>query len=201
MESRLVRLSLFESVSFNDLLLHIFCRQGHIELWNTNATQARHRVQPLFNRLVIFTVSDDAFHGHPEPLAAPPGVMRIGFQLVLFTQEAPTYRERFARVFDIQNATNSDVEAPPNSLVYEFSSAAVEMDGEVVAKKFDLHFEPAFSLVDPDWYQRKIYRSPHSAVFQIPCNALSQKFCATFSMPLPEKKHCECNFDSIIEDS
>jgi hypothetical protein len=50
----------------------------------------------------IFTVTDDAFHGHPEPLTSPPGVMRsvflsvsstdpsssrYGFQIVYYTKE------------------------------------------------------------------------------------------------------------------
>ena len=46
----------------------------------------------MFNRMGIFTVTDDAFHGHPEPLAAPPGVNRYALQLVYYTRDIPKYQ-------------------------------------------------------------------------------------------------------------
>lgn len=43
----------------------------------------------MFNRMGIFTVTDDAFHGHPEPLASPQGVNRYALQVVYYTRELP----------------------------------------------------------------------------------------------------------------
>lgn len=40
----------------------------------------------------IFTVLDDAFHGHPEPSAAPPGHNRYALQLVYYTKTPPPSR-------------------------------------------------------------------------------------------------------------
>jgi hypothetical protein len=68
-------------------------RQGHLELWDTNATRCVKRILPVFNRMSIFTVLDDAFHGHPEPSAAPPGVHRYALQAVYYTETAPLHRE------------------------------------------------------------------------------------------------------------
>ena len=34
-------------------------------------TQCCHKISPLFNRMVIFRINDDANHGHPEPWLAP----------------------------------------------------------------------------------------------------------------------------------
>lgn len=150
-------------------------RLGHIELWNTNSTQCRQKVPPLLNRLVIFTCTDDAFHGHPEPLEAPDGMMRIGFQLVLFTTTPPADDERFAAAF-----------LPPVRPI------EVGVDGSTVPQPFNS------TANDPDWYHRKLYKSPHSAVFQVPCNDQLKWLCETQSMGLAEPKHCECNFDSIV---
>lgn len=64
-------------VSFFELSFHSFpSRGGNLEIWDHNSTRCLHSIPPLFNRMSIFTVTDDAFHGHPEPLNSPPGVMR-----------------------------------------------------------------------------------------------------------------------------
>lgn len=61
--------------------------QGHLELWNANMTNCVQRISPTFNRMAIFTVTDDAFHGHPEPLNCPSDVNRYALQLVYYTVE------------------------------------------------------------------------------------------------------------------
>lgn len=64
-------------------------RQGHLEMWDTNVTMCLHRILPMFNRMSIFTVLDDAFHGHPEPSAAPRDDVRYALQIVYYTKEFP----------------------------------------------------------------------------------------------------------------
>ena len=61
--------------------------QGHLELWSGDMTRCVQRIPPLFNRMAIFTVTDDAFHGHPEPLLSPPDTVRYALQLVYYTSE------------------------------------------------------------------------------------------------------------------
>jgi Rps23 Pro-64 3,4-dihydroxylase Tpa1-like proline 4-hydroxylase len=40
--------------------------QGKLELWNKNMTECIQKIAPLFNRMILFKITDDAFHGHPE---------------------------------------------------------------------------------------------------------------------------------------
>jgi Rps23 Pro-64 3,4-dihydroxylase Tpa1-like proline 4-hydroxylase len=44
---------------------------GQLELWDRAVSRAERRIEPLFNRTVIFTITDTAFHGHPDPLRCP----------------------------------------------------------------------------------------------------------------------------------
>jgi Rps23 Pro-64 3,4-dihydroxylase Tpa1-like proline 4-hydroxylase len=39
---------------------------GELELWNIPMTECIQRVNPVFNRTVIFNTTSDSFHGHPD---------------------------------------------------------------------------------------------------------------------------------------
>lgn len=41
---------------------------GEFEMWARDGTEAVRRVEPIFNRSLIFSVSPDVYHGHPVPL-------------------------------------------------------------------------------------------------------------------------------------
>lgn len=58
---------------------------GELELWDETASRCVERIEPKFNRLVIFTTTDFTFHGHPEPLACPPGEARKSLILYYYT--------------------------------------------------------------------------------------------------------------------
>lgn len=62
---------------------------GHLELWNASMTACEQRILPLFNRTVVFSTSDTSFHGHPHPLASPPGVTRRSLSLYYYTAGRP----------------------------------------------------------------------------------------------------------------
>lgn len=62
---------------------------GHIELWDESMSQAVQKIAPVFNRLVIFTTTDTSYHGHPEPLACPPGVQRRSLALYYYSNGRP----------------------------------------------------------------------------------------------------------------
>ena len=69
--------------------------QGHLELWQGDMTRCVQRIPPVFNRMTVFTVTDDAFHGHPEPLASPDGTLRYALQFVYYTRApGPTHSDR-----------------------------------------------------------------------------------------------------------
>lgn len=57
----------------------------HLELWNGSSclstkpilSEKALSIAPMFNRLVLFTNTDRAWHGNPTPLNAPPNTKRI----------------------------------------------------------------------------------------------------------------------------
>lgn len=56
---------------------------GELELWNRDVSKCEVTVPPKFNTLVVFEISDDALHGHPEPWCST--VPRLSFALYYFT--------------------------------------------------------------------------------------------------------------------
>ena len=62
---------------------------GELELWNKEMTECVKKIPPIFNRLVIFRITDNAFHGHPEPWLAPIEIPRLSFALYYYTEERP----------------------------------------------------------------------------------------------------------------
>ncbi|HET6546741.1 MAG TPA: 2OG-Fe(II) oxygenase [Rhodanobacteraceae bacterium] len=62
---------------------------GELELWDTRTEAMRQRIEPLFNRAVIFTTRSDTFHGHPNPWAAPEPVLRQSIAMYYYTTTRP----------------------------------------------------------------------------------------------------------------
>ena len=58
---------------------------GDLELWSKDMKRRVHAVRPVFNRLVVFEVKDDANHGQPEPLRCPADVFRRVFSAFYYT--------------------------------------------------------------------------------------------------------------------
>lgn len=63
---------------------------GHLELWNQDLSQRTHNILPIFNRAVIFNITDDAYHGHPHPLNCPEDEARFSLAMYYFTDSRPT---------------------------------------------------------------------------------------------------------------
>lgn len=58
---------------------------GHLELWDTAMQGPPKRVLPVLNRCVIFSTNADSYHGHPHPIACPPGMYRKSIALYYYT--------------------------------------------------------------------------------------------------------------------
>ena len=58
---------------------------GRTEFWNKEMTQCVSSVLPVFNRMCVFYVDDNAYHGHPEPLECPPGSCRKSLAVYYYT--------------------------------------------------------------------------------------------------------------------
>ena len=64
--------------------------RGALELWDATKRVCAARIEPDFGRSILMTHGRTHFHGHPAPLAAPPGVTRRSVA-------AYFYANRFAR--------------------------------------------------------------------------------------------------------
>ena len=73
---------------------------GNLELWDKDHTKLEVSVEPLFNRAVIFTISEDSLHGHPVPLNTPENVSRNSIALYYFTEVNPSDNEHSVVFFD-----------------------------------------------------------------------------------------------------
>jgi Rps23 Pro-64 3,4-dihydroxylase Tpa1-like proline 4-hydroxylase len=63
--------------------------EGHLELWDRSMTRCVKKILPIFNRCVIFTTTDNSYHGHPTPLACPRGMTRKSVALCYYTNGRP----------------------------------------------------------------------------------------------------------------
>lgn len=62
---------------------------GQLELWDPAMTRPVRRVEPVFNRTVVLTITDTAFHGHPQPLRCPPGYRRRSLAFYYYSNGRP----------------------------------------------------------------------------------------------------------------
>ncbi|MGH3041150.1 MAG: 2OG-Fe(II) oxygenase, partial [Gaiellaceae bacterium] len=62
---------------------------GQLELWNRTMTCAERRIDPGFNRMVVFSITDVAFHGHPDPLRCPPDRSRRSLAFYYYSNGRP----------------------------------------------------------------------------------------------------------------
>lgn len=62
---------------------------GNLELWSSDMSRCARSIAPVLNRCVIFNTTDSAYHGHPRPLACPPGHTRKSLALYYYTDVRP----------------------------------------------------------------------------------------------------------------
>lgn len=73
---------------------------GALELWSKEMDAAVATIDPVGNRMLVFTTDERSFHGHPDPLACPADVARQSMALYYFTADdrfavrSTTYRAR-----------------------------------------------------------------------------------------------------------
>lgn len=61
---------------------------GQLELWNTEMTKCKQKISPIFNRIVLFRVDDNANHGHPTLWKGVEND-RISLALYYYTDDRP----------------------------------------------------------------------------------------------------------------
>lgn len=60
---------------------------GHTELWDHDVKACQVRVAPHANTALVFRTDVPSYHGHPEPMQCPEGVVRKTLALYYFTEE------------------------------------------------------------------------------------------------------------------
>lgn len=65
---------------------------GALELWSADMQRREARIDPLFNRLVVFSTTETSYHGHPEPLACPEDRHRRSLALYYYSAGRPEER-------------------------------------------------------------------------------------------------------------
>ena len=61
---------------------------GEFGIYNSNGTQLIKKVEPLFNRLVVFDSHDYSYHGLPDPVKFPDGINRKSIILYYYTKDS-----------------------------------------------------------------------------------------------------------------
>jgi len=65
------------------------------------------RIYPLFNRMVIFSTSENSYHGHPEPLKCPKDITRKSIALYYYTN-SDSFQDKHSTSFvKLPNEDNS----------------------------------------------------------------------------------------------
>ncbi len=57
---------------------------GGLELWAGTIKKCVKKIAPIFNRAVLFYTGEKSFHGHPDPLNCPEGLMRKSIALYYY---------------------------------------------------------------------------------------------------------------------
>lgn len=59
---------------------------GELELWESKDGPCARKIEPVFNRTVLFLTGESSYHGHPFPLVKGP---RVSFAAYYFHPDAP----------------------------------------------------------------------------------------------------------------
>lgn len=64
---------------------------GHFELWAKDKSKCVKKILPIFNRMAIFSTTDNSWHGHPDPVTCPPDRSRKSLALYYYTSSRPAH--------------------------------------------------------------------------------------------------------------
>lgn len=68
---------------------------GQIGLWDPTMKIEAEKIDPVFNRCLIFNTDAQSYHGHPDPLQCPPDVKRRSIALYYYTA-SPSIRDEIS---------------------------------------------------------------------------------------------------------
>jgi hypothetical protein len=184
-------------------------RQGHLEIWNSKNTHCIQRIATLFNRMSIFTVFDDVYHGHPVRLQVPNNTLaRYALQLVYYTKEkglpySPhNTHDIYDRVLESYYDSLTD-DVTVNKHMMGDTSVEYSHDGVLSSHNSDKNSPNSVKDVIRDSSsQLRKYNNLHAAIFQAPCprntpGNINFDFCGNISRQtagVAQQLVCECNY-------
>lgn len=62
---------------------------GQLQLWDSDLKNCLQKIEPIFNRLVVFNVTDSAYHGVPDTIMCPNNIKRLSLALYYYTADRP----------------------------------------------------------------------------------------------------------------
>jgi Rps23 Pro-64 3,4-dihydroxylase Tpa1-like proline 4-hydroxylase len=62
---------------------------GDLELWDREVKFCSKKIEPTFNKMVIFSTNDFSNHGHPDPIKCPKNISRKSIALYYFSKGRP----------------------------------------------------------------------------------------------------------------
>jgi hypothetical protein len=86
---------------------------GQLELWDADMQCPVQSIDPVFNRMVIFTITDTAFHGHPDPLRCPPDRTRRSLAFYYYSNGRPAAEDAGVHSTLFQRRPGRDAEGSP----------------------------------------------------------------------------------------
>lgn len=95
--------------------------KGSLELWDRGMKGMVKSVSPVWNRCVIFNTDADSYHGHPDPLNVPDGVMRRSVALYYYTASKAVYEE-------VPNRSTMYAARPQDSAEVKREASKLRMD-------------------------------------------------------------------------
>lgn len=66
---------------------------GQLQLWDADMKNCIKKIEPIFNRLVVFNVTDTAYHGVPDTIICPNNIKRFSLALYYYTEDRPDYEK------------------------------------------------------------------------------------------------------------
>ena len=66
---------------------------GTLQIWKKDMSEMVAEYQPYAGKAIIFNTTDDALHGHPNPLNSPEGKNRYSLALYYFTKDRPEHEK------------------------------------------------------------------------------------------------------------
>jgi hypothetical protein len=65
--------------------------KGNLEFWDESMSSCVTSIEPIFNRMVIFSTTDTAYHGFPDPLECPESMSRKSIAMYYYTNGRPDH--------------------------------------------------------------------------------------------------------------